>query len=416
MLKIENKKSGRELMKRASEVVSSAARPEAAKNGAFVSVAISFDGLKALGAPQSTLDSFPEEFREGMAARAEILGDLGENHPDKWEKPFATKDMHVLVTGLAPQREQLDLIVKKSTEIFSGMPGVQVVWRQDCFAPENEKEAFGYRDGISHPAVEGSGIPSTNPHQPPLKAGEVVLGYEDEMGAIVNFPQPEVLGRNGTFVAVRKLHQNVAAFRKFLKQNAKDTNDEELLAAKMMGRWRSGAPLALSATKDEPELGTDATKNNAFMFYQDDRLGFKTPPGSHIRRMNPRDGLTDSGTFVNIRRMIRRGTSYGPPLPDDALEDDGKDRGLIFLFIGAHLRRQFEFVQSTWVNHGEFVGSNGHHDPVTGATGPLREFTIPQRPIRRRLTGISQFVTTRGGEYFFMPGIRGLRWLSELSE
>jgi deferrochelatase/peroxidase EfeB len=124
------------------------------------------------------------------------------------------------------------------------MKGIVAIWRQDCHALPNEKEPFGFKDGISHPAIEGSGIPGTNPQEKPLKAGEFVLGYTDEMGGIQK-TEPEILGRNGTYVVFRKLHQRVAEFRKYLKANATRDIDEELLAAKMMGRWRSGAPLAL---------------------------------------------------------------------------------------------------------------------------------------------------------------------------
>lgn len=414
-LKIENQNAGRELMRRAARVVSSSAHPEKPGADFWVGVALTFEGLKALGVPQASLDSFPEEFKQGMAARASILGDHGEHGPEHWEKPFATKDLHILVTGLAPKREQLDLILQRAREMFQGMGGVKLLAEQDCFAPSNECEAFGYRDGISHPAIEGSGIPGSNPLERPIKAGEFVLGYEDEMGAVTQYPQPDVLGRNGTYAVLRKLHQDVAAFRRFLKENSESAADEDLLAAKMMGRWRSGAPLALSPERDSPELGRDRFKNNVFLFYDDDKLGFKTPPGSHIRRMNPRDGLKDSGTFVNLRRMLRRGTSYGPELPPDALEDDGAERGLMFLFIGAHLRRQFEFVQSTWLNDGEFIACGTQPDPIVGAKNGPGEFVIPKRPIKRRVPGLDRFVTVRGGEYFFVPGIKALQWLSELN-
>ena len=119
----------------------------------------------------------------------------------------------------------------------------------------------------------------------------------------------------------RKLHQRVAAFRRYLKENASSPEAEELLAAKMMGRWRSGAPLALCPMHDDPALGADAGRNNAFLFKQDDPIGYKTPAGSHIRRMNPRDA--DVAGVVRIHRMIRRGTSYGPSLPEGVMEDDG---------------------------------------------------------------------------------------------
>ena len=173
------------------------------------------------------------------------------------------------------------------------------------------------------------------------------------MGDRPPIPQPDVLGRNGSYVVFRKLHQRVAAFRQYLKANSSSPQGEELLAAKMMGRWRSGAPLALCPLHDDPELGADARRNNDFLFKADDAIGYDTPPGSHIRRMNPRDA--DVAGVVRIHRMIRRGTSYGPPLPEES-EDDGSERGLMFAFVGANLGRQFEFVQSEWMNNGAFFG------------------------------------------------------------
>src|SRR5205814_4979968 len=188
------------------------------------------------------------------------------------------------------------------------------------------------------------------------KAGEFILGYRDESGAHPPMPQPDVLGRDGSYLAFRKVHQNVAAFRCYLAAHATSAAEEEWVAAKMVGRWRSGAPLALCPVHDDPEVGADPRQNNAFLFKQDDSIGYKTPCGSHIRRMNPRDA--DVAGVVRIHRMIRRGTSYGPPLPIGVLEDDGVDRGLMFAFVGAHLGRQFEFVQSEWMNSASFFGGS----------------------------------------------------------
>ena len=269
---------------------------------------------------------------------------------------------------------------------------------------------FGFADGIGHPAVEGSGIPGTNPYEVPLKAGEFVLGYEDETHNIAPIPQPEVLGRNGTYAVFRKLHTRVAAFRQYLHQHAKDRAEEEWLAAKIVGRWPSGAPLALAPDKDDPELGADPKRNNAFMF-GDDPSGLKCPFGSHVRRMNPRDSAIVGE--ARLHRMIRRGTNYGPPLPPGVLEDDGADRGLIFAFVGAHLDRQFEFVQREWANDGKFIGAPAEKDPLVSSNDG-REFTIPKQPIRRHLKGLPAFVVNRGGEYCFMPGLRALRWLADL--
>jgi Dyp-type peroxidase family len=223
-------------------------------------------------------------------------------------------------------------------------------------------------------------------------------------------PLPEVLGRNGTYAVFRKLHQRVAAFRRYLRDNSSSAEQEELLAAKMMGRWRSGAPLALSPKNDDSLLGADAARNNNFG-YRDDPLGLKTPAGSHIRRTNPRDSSVAGA--ARLHRMIRRGTAYGPPLPEGVLEDDGADRGLMFAFVGSHLKRQFEFVQSEWINDGVFIGAPAEKDPVSGSNDGRGMFTLPRRPVRRRLLGLPRFVVTRGGEYCFIPGLRALRWLAD---
>jgi Dyp-type peroxidase family len=226
-------------------------------------------------------------------------------------------------------------------------------------------------------------------------------------------PQPAILGRNGSYVAFRKLHQRVAAFRQYLKANAADDHGQELLAAKMMGRWRSGAPLALCPLRDDAALGGDPQRNNAFGFKEEDAIGYRTPPGSHIRRMNPRDA--DVAGIARIHRMIRRGTSYGPPLPEGMLEDDKVDRGIMFAFIGAHLGRQFEFVQSEWMNNSEFFAGHGGKDPIAGANAESDSFDVPKRPLPMCLKNIPRFVVTRGGEYGFLPGIRALRWLATWS-
>ena len=181
-----------------------------------------------------------------------------------------------------------------------------------------------------------------------------------------------------------------------------------------MGRWQSGAPLAVSPDEDEPEVGADDARNNAFL-YGDDLRGFKCPAGAHARRANPRDALDGEGSVdVRLHRMIRRGTSYGPMLPEGVLEDDGEDRGIIFVFAGAHLKRQFEFVKTQWLNDGIFIGAPQETDPLVGRPTGSSAFTIPMRPIRRRLPDVPPFVITRGGEYCFAPGLRALRWLGEL--
>ena len=167
------------------------------------------------------------------------------------------------------------------------------------------------------------------------------------------------------------------------------------------------------AQDDKPLLLRQPTLSRgdiAFM-YGDDPRGLKCPMSSHARRMNPRDAVITGQ--ARLHRMIRRGTNYGPSLPPGVTEDDGAERGLMFAFVGAHLDRQFEFVQRQWLNDGKFIGAPAETDPLIGGfTG--RQFTIPNRPIRRRVQGIPAFVVNRGGEYCFMPGLRALRWLADL--
>ena len=409
VLRIDDRKAGKELMGRISKVVTSAANPTSPLADTWVSASLTYQGLKALGVPQQSLDSFSWEFRQGMAARAKDLGDVGESAPENWESPLGTSDVHVIIVAVSPNAEQLEAALAPARTTYQSMEGITAIWRQNCHALPGDKEPFGFKDGISHPAIEGSGIPGTNPKEQPLRAGEFVLGYPDELGGIQK-TEPELLGRNGTYVVFRKLHQRVADFRRYLDANSKDPHEEELLAAKMMGRWRSGAPLALCPFHDDPELGADRQRNNDFLFETDDPAGHKTPGGSHIRRTNPRDAAVAG--VVRIHRMIRRGTAYGPLLPEGVLDDDGVDRGLMFAFVGAHIGRQFEFVQSQWINDGVFFGANDDRDPIIGS-GDIN-FTLPRKPVRRRLQGIPNFVVTRGGEYCFMPGLRALRWLSDL--
>jgi len=412
LFRIDERTAGRELMRRLSSVVSSAAHPESSGRDTWVSVALTFQGLKALGVPPASLNSFSPQFREGMAARAEKLGDIGESSPVNWEQPLGSPGVHLVVTAVSKDTQHLESAMERARKAYRELSGITAIWRQDCHVRPGEREAFGFRDGIGHPAVEGSGIPSTNPNERALKAGEFVLGYPDEMGETPSTPQPEVLGRNGSYVVFRKLHQRVAEFRRYLNENSTGPEAEELLASKMMGRWRSGAPLALCPMHDNPELGADPARNNDFLFKQVDPIGYNTPAGSHIRRTNPRDA--DIAGVARIHRMIRRGTSYGPELPDGVLEDDGVDRGFMFAFVGAHLGRQFEFVQAEWLNDSTFFGGTVGKDPITGAHDGDSTFDIPKRPLRRRLQGLPRFVITRGGEYGFLPGLRALSWLGDL--
>jgi Dyp-type peroxidase family len=413
LLGIRDRADGRELVRRLHRIASPAGSADEPQDTSLT-VAFTYQGLMALGVPPTSLDSFAPEFRQGMAARAATLGDVGESAPEHWEAPLGTPEVHVAIAVLSSHREHLDALAERARTAHAELPGVELLWRQDCYQLGTGRTSFGFKDGIGQPAVEGSGSVPTNPRERPLKAGEIILGYPDETGELPPMPMPEVLGRNGTYVVFRKLHTKVAAYRSYLRARAQDREQELLLGAKMVGRWQSGAPLAVSPDGDDPELGDDPRRNNDFGF-ADDARGFKCPVGAHARRANPRDALDHEGSVdVRLHRMIRRGTSYGPMLPDGVLEDDGIDRGIVFVFAGAHIKRQFEFVKTQWLNDGVFIGAPLESDPLVGPHGDSSSFTIPQRPIRLRLQDLPPFVVTRGGEYCFAPGLRAMQWLAEL--
>ncbi len=414
LLRIDDPVAGREALQRLAPLVASAADRTSPLGDAWLAVALTYQGLQALGIPQESLASFSPEFQQGMRARAAELGDLGANDPRHWEPPFGTPEIHLALAVLAPDKTRRELVLEGVHQALQAMPGLTAIYRQDGASLPTGREHFGFQDGISQPAIEGTGVPPSNPQEAPLKAGEFVLGYLDEWERLAPLPQPEVLGRNGAYVALRKLHQDVAAFRRFLAAHATSAAEAELLAAKIVGRWPSGAPLALAPEHDDLALAADPERRNAFLYYEDDPKGLKCPLGSHIRRMNPRDHFKDEAVQVNRHRVFRRGQAYGPVLPEGVLEDDGAERGMVFLFVGADLKRQFEFVQREWINQGTFIGTPTEKDPLIGQSDGTGVFTIPKQPIRRRLQGLPQFVTVRGGEYFFMPGLKALHWLADL--
>jgi Dyp-type peroxidase family len=368
-------------------------------------VALTYVGLEAAGVAPDWLDTFPDDFKQGMAARAEYhLGETGADLPANWdpEPPFAVRGVHAMLLISAHDKAVLDDRVAVHREIARSIGDVVEVGSEVAQAlPGGDREHFGYRDGISQPTLKGSGL-EDGPHadREAVEPGEFLLGHADELGN-TDMPRPEVLVRNGTYAVYRKLRQNVAAFRGFLAAHP----DGELLSAKLMGRWPSGAPLALSPQVDDPQLGDDRHRNNDFD-YADDPLGYVCPRGAHARRARPRDG----GTAGRRRLLIRRGLPYGKPLPDGA-PDDGVDRGLVGMFLNASIERQFEFVQRRWLNWAQFDGLDKDPDPITGPGGGT--FTKQGYPIPKRYHDMPRFVTGGGGDYFFLPGIAALRFLGK---
>jgi Dyp-type peroxidase family len=364
------------------------------------------------------------------ANRSRFLGDVGESDPRCWawggpDGPPA--DGLLLLYAANPgllERQQAELRRQFANNGITEATELPVRERGDT-------EPFGFHDGISQPVIDG--LPKAANSQRTVPAGEFVLGYPNARGQLTDRPlmpaadDPTRLllpdpagsgavdfGRNGTYLVFRQLEQDVDGFWRYVDEAASqaggagDAAYRTALAAKMIGRWPSGAPLVKAPDHDIPALSDD----NDFA-YRGDPLGLACPVGAHIRRANPRDSLAAgpaaSLDTSDLHRLLRRGRSYGP---DAAANGDGT--GLHFICLAANLARQFEFVQHTWLNSATFNGLYDDADPVTGNHRPTGgTFTVPARPVRRRHRGLPQFVRTRGGAYFFLPGISALRYLAQ---
>ena len=398
-----------------------------------VNIGFTYEGLKTLGLSQRALESFPVAFQVGARGRASAVGDVGHHAPEHWEGGLGGPDIHAMAwlrTDSAEGREEATRIVR---EEMDAMGGIEVKFTQDTMALAHESgigsegEHFGFADPISQPPIEGAdapaypgdGVQEADGSWRSLKPGEFLLGYEDEAGPNGSrSPDPFELRANGTFMVFRKLYQDVAAFRRYLATAAKslygndDAYHQDLVAAKMMGRWKSGCPLDLSPERDDPEIAADPNRRNNFNYAGDDQ-GLRCPLTAHLRRSNPRATPLKRATAVRRHRLVRRGVEYGPHLPEGVLEDDGVDRGLINLFIQADIERQFEFVQKEWMRVGEFIGLDQNEpDPIIAGGGAGTQMSVPgaKRPF---LFDLPSFVTVKGGEYLFVPGLNALKGLIE---
>jgi Dyp-type peroxidase family len=412
-------------------------------------VGISFPGLCALELPYECLVTFPVEFQEGMRARARRLGDMENSAPGNWDAPWNAERVHLVVMVYAidatKRQERCDEIAGMVERINNshGAPAIATLQHQDAQWLEingtsTRKEHFDFVDGISNPDVEGvpdngPGNDIGNPNEQggfrKIPVGEFILGYAGEGGEVAPMPLPRRLARNGSYLVIRKLEQHVEAFREFLERQSKflqqvpaGVDRRDFLAAKMMGRWQDGSSLIRN-----PD-GPGEKPDNDFG-YAGDLTGAACPLGAHIRRANPRDSLGFGGRVMSRHRLIRRGIPYGSylPRPDGyqplggqpkphapAPDEAGQRRGIMFLAYNSGLD-QFEFVQQTWMNYGDDFHQGNDMDPITGSRAGRRMMIPGDERTRRRpflCWDIPRFVTTKGGDYFFVPGLTGLRLMA----
>ena len=385
------------------------------KPDACVNVAITFEGLQALGLAADSLASFPAEFQQGAQARATIVGDSGNSGPVNWKFGRNGEGAHVIVTIYAQTAALRESWSARVRGIWNA--ALVEIFVQDSDTLPGNVAHFGYRDGFSQPTIDG-GLPNPIPDAPlPVApSGEFVLGYPSQF---VQFtypvPTPAALGLNGSFVAFRLLAQDCTAFDQLLQEApAKFGIDGEKLAAKFVGRWRNGTPLELSPDTDSPNPPIPQESMNQYDYTADLR-GNRCPVGAHMRRNNPRNSPVAGNSGLK-HRIVRRGLPYGP-LYDPAHPNDGIERGLVGIFIAVSLKDQFEFLMNQWVNGSIFAaGLAGTKDPILGDnSGASGKFVIPvPNAPSIVVTGFSRLVEVRGAAYGFLPSLSALRYIGGL--
>jgi Dyp-type peroxidase family len=410
-----------------------------------LNIAFTPSGLQKLGLGDDVLFQFSNEFRTGMVTphRQRTLGDLGDSAPDHWlwgGPNTPTVDMLLLL--FASDEATLQQHHTRLAETFAN-GGLTELLNLETMVDLDGREHFGFADGISQPTIAGLSARMDTPPNT-VQPGEFILGYLNEYGHYTDRPlldpsadprrilPPDVqgsqrvdLGRNGSYVVFRQLSQDVRGFWQFLDRATRDgdgtahPDERTRLGAKVVGRWPSGAPVTLAPDADDPTLASA----NDFTYVHGDVDGLKCPIGAHVRRSHPRDSLDPSpGTAESVsldkrHRLLRRGREYGPPVDDPlaATPSDDPDRGIYFVAVAGNISRQFELIQHTWLNNPKFDGLYDETDPLTANHTALGSaFSVPAEPLRHRYTDLPNFVTVRGGAYFFLPGLRALRYLSTL--
>lgn len=427
-----------------------------------INVAFTRDGIASFGLNETSMRSFSREFDEGMVTdhRKRILGDYGQNDPAHWYWGGESKDtIHANLIVFAKTEEMFKQVVATQEQLLQEA-NIVIQQKLDTTMLYENKEHFGFRDGIANPVMKDAKRNEGKEHKANLiNPGEFIFGYKNEYdkyplspsvpealdikGVLQPYPNSsgqKDLGRNGSMMVFRQMEQDVVGFWKFLEkanqeQKAENTSSTiEHLGAKMVGRWPNGSPL----TKCPMEPNDKYKTFDNFGYAEKDFDGMKCPIGAHVRRTNPRDNFLRNSTgdlekdieksqkFTKRFRVLRRGRSYGQPIsptldPQEILQstETKKERGLHFICFNTSIGRQFELIQQTWVNNPKFAGLYDDPDPIIGNPQIMGEnatttFTEPAQPIRKKIKGVPQFVEVKGGAYFFMPGIKALEFLSSI--
>lgn len=428
-LEIADAKRGQVFIGRLLDKITTGEHWEAGKPEWTLNIAFTHKGLVNLNLPDASLLSFPVEFIQGMKARGEILSDTGKNAPEKWDQVWREGRVDIWLTVNSKTQFTLDALCADLQKSMDETGGAKIIGSQNagalCIDGEfSTKEHFGYTDGFGNPdflGVErdtqpGQGKLMADGTWAPLATGELLLGYADEAGELPVAPIPHLLANNGTFMVYRKLHQNVATFRRYLEENGKlYAGGKEKLASKFLGRWRDGTPVELSPDAPNPEIVKDPQRNVNFTFGKD-LDGTRCPIGAHVRRTNPRDAFGFNGRLVNRRRITRRGLPYGPYVPEDQPVQDDGEHGIIFMALNASLFRQFEFVQQQWVEYGNDARLGNDKDMLLGNHEARDKHMIQGTEDPRNppfvCGGLPNFVELRGGNYFFLPSMTALRMIA----
>jgi deferrochelatase/peroxidase EfeB len=403
-------------------------------------IALSASGLRTVEVPEPVMETFDRSFQEGMTVpeRSRFLGDVDLQAPTYWswnDELHHPLCVHAQLMLYAKDEVSLIRLVARETDALQQHKVILLnqIAQRVILRPDGQRhEHFGFADGISQPILVDGDVPDDRRALHEIAAGEVVIGQKNTYGIPAPGPlvpttgtasrhlQPATLngfhdlGRNGTYLVLRQMRQNVAGFWKGMEEQSAslftesgEQADAEWLAKKAVGRTRTGELLTLNGS----------TADNNAAFFATDRQGFGCPITSHVRRSNPRDGLApkkgdvkDIIRATNRHRIMRRGRVYGEPIADRTV-DDGVDRGLIFACLNSDPERQFEFIQHTWLLNPAFGVQYMESDPIIGPRCP---FTIPSKPLRQRPV-LETFITVCGGGYFFVPSLGAIRYLGAVA-